>query len=73
MTLPSALANVNAYASSSANRLASLANLANAVGKLIVNNKYEKWRLTQVVCLALVSLRPWEETSLVHKRDAFDV
>lgn len=42
MTLPSALANVNAYASSSANRLASLANFANAVGKLIVNNKYEK-------------------------------
>lgn len=73
MTLPSALANVNAYASGSANRLAPLANLANTVGKLIVNNKYEKWRLTQVVCLALVSLRSWEETSLVHKRDAFDV
>lgn len=42
MTLPSALANVNAYASSSANRLAPLANLANTVGKLRVNNKYEE-------------------------------
>lgn len=39
MTLPSALANVNAYARGSANGLAPLANLANTVGKLMVNNE----------------------------------
>lgn len=42
MTLPSALANVNAYASGSANRLAPLANLDDTVGKVIDSNKYEK-------------------------------